>query len=132
MVSDPSKMNTTALAYLGDALYESFIRERVLQTGQIHADRLHKSGVKYVCASGQANAMKELLPLFSEEEEALVRRAKNHKSATKPKNVDPLTYKWATAFEALVGYLYLSNQKERLLDLMSKAAEVAELEIHAE
>lgn len=131
-MSDPSKMNTTALAYLGDALYESFIRERVLQTGQIHADRLHKSGVKYVCASGQANAMKELLPLFSEEEEALVRRAKNHKSATKPKNVDPLTYKWATAFEALVGYLYLSNQKERLLDLMSKAAEVAELEIHAE
>lgn len=123
---DPLKMNTTALAYLGDAVYEIFIRERVLQTGQIHADRLHKSGVKYVCASGQARVIKELLPDLTPEEDALVRRARNHKSATKPKNVNHLTYKWATAFEALLGYLYLSEQKERLADMMAKAAEIVE------
>jgi len=123
---DPLKMNTTALAYLGDAIYEAFIRERVIQTGQIHADRLHRSGVKYVCASGQAEIIKNLLPSLLPEEEALVRRAKNHKSATKPKNVDPLTYKWATAFEALIGYLYLSGQSEQLLDRLTKSAEIIE------
>lgn len=120
-------MNTTALAYLGDAVYEMFIRERVLQTGQIHADRLHRSGVRYVCASGQADVIKALLPLLSPEEEALVRRAKNHKSATKPRNVDHITYKWATAFEAFVGYLYLSGQQERLLEIMTRAAELVEM-----
>jgi ribonuclease-3 family protein len=125
-------MNTTALAYLGDAVYEVFIRERVIQTGQIHADRLHKSGVKYVCASGQAKAIKVLFSILSTEESALVRRAKNHKSATKPKNVDHVTYKWATAFEALVGYLYLSEQNERLADMMTKAAEIIESETATE
>lgn len=122
------EMNTTALAYLGDAVYETFIRERVIQTGQTHADQLHKSGVKYVCASGQAKVIKLLLPLFSEKEAALIKRAKNHKSATKPKNVDHVTYKWATAFEALIGYLYLSEQDERLAELMLKAAEITEEE----
>lgn len=123
---EPEKMNTTALAYLGDAVYETFIRERVIQTGQIHADQLHKSGVRYVCASAQAKVVKLLFPLFSEKEAALIRRAKNHKSATKPKNVDHVTYKWATAFEAVMGYLYLSGQKERLTDLMTKAAEMTD------
>ncbi len=125
-MTDPLKMNTTALAYLGDAVYETFIRERVLQTGQIHADRLHRSSVKYVCAAGQSEVIKILFPLLSPEEEMLVRRARNHKSATKPRNVDHVTYKWATAFEAFVGYLYLSGQKERLLTIMTKAAEIVE------
>lgn len=125
---EPAKMNTTALAYLGDAVFETFIRERILQTGQTHADRLHKSGVKYVCAAGQAKVIKFLLPIFSEEEAALIKRAKNHKSATKPRNVDHVTYKWATAFEALIGYLYLSGQKERLEDLMLRAAAITEEE----
>lgn len=131
-MDNPAKMNTTVLAYLGDAVYETFIRERVIQTGQIHADRLHKSGVRYVCASGQAKAIKTLSALLSEEEAALVRRAKNHKSATKPKNVDYLTYKWATAFEALVGYLFLSEQNERLTAIMTKAADIIESETAAE
>lgn len=123
---EPIKMNTSALAYVGDAVYEVFIREHVIQSGQTHADRLHKSGVRYVCAGGQANVMKTLLSTLTPEENALVRRAKNHRSATKPKNVDPLTYKWATAFEALIGYLYLSGQNERLKDMMKTAADITE------
>ena len=123
---DPLKMNTTALAYMGDAIYESFVRESVIRTGQVHADRLHWSGVKYVCATAQAKAIKTLLPSLSAEEDALVRRAKNHKIATKPKNADPLTYKWATAFEALIGYLYLSGQMQRLGDMVEKAIAITE------
>lgn len=122
----PAKMNTTALAYVGDAVYETFIRERVVQSGQTHADRLHKIGVKYVCAAGQANVIKILISILTPEENALVRRAKNHKSATKPKNTDHLTYKWATAFEALIGYLYLSGQNERLAEMMKTAADITE------
>lgn len=129
---EPIKMNTTALAYVGDAVYEVFIRERVIQTGEVHADQLHKSGIKYVCAGGQADVIKTLLSSLTPAEDALVRRAKNHKSATKPKNVDHVTYKWATAFEALIGYLYLSGHKERLTELMLKAAEITENEISKE
>lgn len=118
---DPLKMNTTALAYMGDAVYESFVREHVIKSGQVHADRLHRSGVQYVCATSQAKAIHSLLASLSPEEDALVNRAKNHKIATKPKNTDPITYKWATAFEALIGYLYLSRQEERLLYIMTSA-----------
>ena len=129
---DPLKMNTTSLAYMGDAIYESFVRERVIKSGQVHADRLHWSGVKYVCATAQAKAIKALLPSLSAEEDALVRRAKNHKIATKPKNADPITYKWATAFEALIGYLYLSGQVQRLGDLAEKAIAITELKDNIE
>ncbi len=90
----PEKMNTTALAYLGDAIYESYIRERVIRRGSGHADQLHRAAVPYVCAQGQANAVRRILPSLSEEEQALVRRARNRKSATKPRNADAVTYKW--------------------------------------
>lgn len=119
-------LNTTALAFLGDAVYETFIRNRVLEKGEVHADMLHRKAVRYVQASSQAKALRKLLPILTEEETALVKRARNRKSASKPKNADPVDYKLATAFEALIGFLYLSHQEERLRQIQEQAALLAE------
>ena len=125
-MTEPEKMNTTALAYLGDAIYETYIRERVIRLGVSHADRLHRASVPYVCAQGQAKAVRKILDALTEEEQALVRRARNRKSATKPRHADAVTYKWATAFEALIGYLYLSDRSQRLDEVLEYAAAAVE------
>jgi len=121
--------STLSMAFLGDAIYELFIRERLLLLGKgrsSHADRLHKAAVCYVCASAQAKALQELQNLLSEEEESIAKRARNHKIATKPKNADAVTYKYATAFEALLGWLWLKDEKERAKFLMEQAALIIE------
>lgn len=122
-------MNPLSLAYMGDAVYESFIRERLMNGSEARsgkADLLHKAGVRYVNAGAQAAALAEIRPSLTETEEALIKRARNHRTATKAKNADIITYKWATAFEALIGYLYLSEQKERLTQIMEQAAQFTE------
>lgn len=111
---DIKTMNTTALAYLGDAVYEVAIRKFIMETGQRNADRLHQIAVRYVRAEGQAKAMRQLVEELTEEEQALARRARNRKITSRPRNVDPFVYKLATAFEALVGYLFLIEDKQRL------------------
>ena len=116
-------MNTTALAYLGDAVYEVFVRKTVLATGQSNADALHQLSVKYVRAEGQARALKALLPGLTEQELALVKRARNRRTVSKPKNADPVQYKLATAFEALIGHLYLSGEEERLTAILTAAVQ---------
>lgn len=120
-------MNTTALAYMGDAVYEVYIRKRAMAGGQPAADRLHAMAVPFVKASGQAYAIKELMKGFlTEEELALAKRARNHKTSSKPRNADPVEYKLATAFEALVGALYLSGDTARLEEIMGEAARIIE------
>ena len=117
-------MNPLSLAYMGDAVYESFVRERLMNGSEARsgkADLLHRAGVRYVNAAAQAAALAEIRPSLTETEEALIKRARNHRTSTKAKNADIITYKWATAFEALVGYLYLSEQKERLAHIMEQA-----------
>ncbi|MFA7660529.1 MAG: ribonuclease III domain-containing protein [Anaerovoracaceae bacterium] len=116
-------MNTTALAFLGDAVYETYVRNHLIQTMQADADKLHRTAVKYVRAEAQAGAMKELLSSLSEEELGLVKRARNKKISTKPKNADPVLYKWATAFEALIGYLYLSDNRTRMEEIITATME---------
>lgn len=106
--------NSTVLAYVGDAVYEVYVREHVVRSGEMHADKMHSGAIKYVCAEGQATALKKLFRQLSEKEQSLVKRARNKKITSKPKNADPILYKWATALEALIGYLYLSDQKERM------------------
>ena len=119
---DIKQINTTALAYMGDAVYEVYIRQHVMETGHVHVDRLHAMAVPFVKAEGQAKAIKYLMDNFlNEEEQALTRRARNHKVATKAKNATVMDYKWATAFEALLGYLHLKGDKDRL-DTVVKAA----------
>jgi ribonuclease-3 family protein len=113
--------NTTVLAYIGDAVYESYIRNHVLKSGKTRVDALHNLSVKYVRADGQALAIKQLFDGLTPEEQNLVKRARNHKSMSRPKNADPVIYKWATALEALVGRLYLDEDIERLEEIISMA-----------
>ncbi|MBR5731658.1 MAG: ribonuclease III [Firmicutes bacterium] len=128
MQTEPKQMDVLALAFLGDAVYELYIREHVLAGGTVRADRLHRECVRYVRAGAQAHVMEVLLAehALTEEEEALARRAHNHKIATKPKNADPVEYKWATAFEALIGLLRVQGQEERAAELISRAIEITE------
>ena len=119
------QMNTTALAYMGDAVYEVYVRRHVMESGQINADRLHYMAVPFVRAHGQATALKEMMKAnLTEEEASLARRARNHKTTSRPKNADPVEYKLATAFEALVGFLYLTGQEERLDQVMTRAVRI--------
>jgi len=110
-----------ALAFIGDAVYEEFIRTKILLRANMSANKLHKEAVKYVKASAQSDAMKVLLPLLTEEEEDVFKRGRNAHSATVPKNADVIEYRTATGFESLIGYLYLTAQQERLDDLMQTA-----------
>ena len=123
---DYKTYNSIALAFLGDAVYERFIRERILRHGSVGADRMHREAVRYVKAAAQEQSLRALADELTETEADVVRRARNHKITSKPKNADPVTYKMATAFEALLGYLYLDGQEERLQTVMERAARVIE------
>ena len=119
---NPREINTTALAFLGDAVYEIYARKYVMDSGQQNADRLHKAAIKYVGAAGQAKAVKSLMADFlSEEEVGLIKRARNRKTASKARSADAVTYKLATAFEALMGFLYLDGQAQRLEEVVLEA-----------
>ena len=117
-------LNTDALAYMGDAVYEMRIREMLLARGKTRADRLHRAATGYVNAAAQAEIVRSLLDELTEEEQALVRRWRNHKYHSKAKHADPMTYKWATAFEALAGFLYLSEDMQRLDWLCGRAVQI--------
>ena len=121
-------INTTALAYVGDAVYEVYIRERVLQMEKVHVDYLHKLAIGYVNNAGQARAVKQMMKegFFTEEEVALLKRARNHKTASKPRNADPVNYKLATAFEALIGWLHLDGRKDRMEEIIFRAIAIIE------
>ena len=123
---DYKTYNSIALAFLGDTVYERFIRERILRHGSVGADRMHREAVRYVKAAAQEQSLRALSDELTETEADVVRRARNHKITSKPKNADPVTYKMATAFEALLGYLYLDGQEERLQTVMERAARVIE------
>ena len=123
---DYKTYNSIALAFLGDAVYERFIRERIVRHGSVGADRMHREAVRYVKAAAQEHALRAMADSLTEDEADVVRRARNHKITSKPKNADPLTYKMATAFEALLGYLYLDGQGERLAEIMERAAMIVE------
>jgi len=123
---DAYTMNTIALAFLGDAVYEEYIRQRLIENGSLgsRADSMHRAAVAFVCAGAQARVIKSIFEELSEEEQHLVTRARNHRIATKPKNADAVTYKWATAFEALLGYLKLAEREDRLREIMDAAYEI--------
>ena len=128
MTTETKNITTTALAYIGDAVYEIYVRELVLQKEHVHVDHLHKLAINYVNNAGQAKAVKRLMAegFLTEEETALVKRARNHKSASKPKNANPVNYKLATAFEALLGWLHLEGRKERLEEIVFRAIAIIE------
>ena len=103
-----NNLNSLALAYLGDAIYELEIRTFLLNNNIVKVNDLQKEAIKFVSAKNQAYFLKKLLEInfFTEEEIDIINRARNHKGNRHPKNTDIITYKHATAFEAVIGYWY--------------------------
>ena len=112
------------LSFIGDAAYELIVRKHVANLGIVHGDRLHLAAIGYVRASAQAKVVKMIFDSLCEEEQQLVKRARNRKTSTKPKNADPVEYKWATAFEALLGYYSLTGQEEKLESIAKSAIQM--------
>lgn len=122
-------LNGVTLAYIGDSYYELTIRKYLLDKGLTKVDTLHKNATKYVSAVSQAKILKAIVNNFAltEEEHDIIKRGRNAKNHTKA-NVNTLTYRHATAFETLIGYLYLNQQKERLQEIIDFAINVVESE----
>lgn len=117
-----NEINVLALAYLGDAVYELYIREYLLNSGLEKAEKLQKEAVKFVSAKNQAKVLETLIEndFFNQEELSLIFRARNHKGNRHPKNTDILTYKHSTGFEAVIGYLHLNENYNRIKELMNE------------
>lgn len=117
-----SQYSSLSLAYIGDSVYEVYVRTRVIKEHpDMPANKLHRQSIKYVKANAQSNSIEAIEPELTEEELAVYKRGRNAKSATVPKNADLTDYRRATGFEALIGYLYLNNETERLEYIMEKA-----------
>jgi ribonuclease III family protein len=126
--ADLKHINSLAIAYMGDAVYEQFIRHHLLLTGKTKPNDLHRIATRYVSAKAQASVLKVFFDknLLTEEELVIVRRGRNAKSGSIPKNTDVQTYRYSTAFEALFGHLYLQEEHERLNELVQEAINIVE------
>lgn len=116
-----NQINPLVFAYLGDAIYELYIREYLISKGINKVNELQQEAKKYVSATNQSRYLNMLVEnsVLSESEFDIVKRARNTKVNSHPKSTDILTYKHATALEALIGYLYLNNDKDRVNEIVS-------------
>ena len=108
------------LAYIGDSVYELFVRTMILSKDE-NVNKLHKKAIKYVKANAQAESLTKLEELLTDEEKSIVRRGRNAKINTLPKNAELSEYKRATGFESLLGFLFLSKNDKRLIELLEIA-----------
>ena len=123
-------MSPLVLAYLGDTVYESYVREYLIRKNvNKRVNDLHKTAIKYSNAKAQASIIHNMVDEFTEEETRIYKRGRNQKSHTSPKNADMIDYKYATGFEALIGYLYLGEEKERLEYIVKKGISIIENEL---
>ena len=114
------EINVLVLAYLGDSVYEIYVREYLVKKGTANVNDLQTESIKFVSAKAQAEILKDLInkDYFNDEELSVIKRGRNYKCGRHPKNCDVVTYKYATAFETLIGYWYLDNKKEKIEKLM--------------
>ncbi len=118
-MADLKKENPQVLAFVGDGVYTLFIRNKIVLEHKAKSGELHKLTTDYVKASKQSVAIEKLLPIFTEDELAIYKRARNYKTASVAKNASVQEYKRATGFEAVLGYLYLAGQVDRLNEILS-------------
>lgn len=125
---DVKQLNALALAYMGDAVYEQAIREHLLRSGRVKPQVLHREATRYVSAKSQAAVIKDMEQsgFLSEEEAAVLRRGRNAKSGSVPKNTDVVTYNYSSGFEAVIGFLYLLGRKERVEELIEASIRFVE------
>ena len=124
--SDIGQMSPLVWAYMGDAVYEKFIREYVIKQGLCKNGLLHRKSIKYVSAKAQSKIVHHMedVDFLTDEEKDIVRRGRNSNPHSTAKNADIIDYKYATGFEALIGYLYLEEKQERLEEILNKCVEI--------
>jgi ribonuclease-3 family protein len=115
-------LSPLVLAYIGDAIYEVYIRRYLIDIGNVKVDNLQKEATKFVSAKGQTLILNKLINnnVLTEEELDMIRRGRNSKSHKAPKNTDIITYKQATGFETLIGYLYLKDNINRIEEIIKE------------
>lgn len=114
------EINVLVLAYLGDTVYENYVRKYLINLGIANVNDLQKRAINYVSASNQAKFITQLLDnsFLTDEELDVFRRARNYKTTSHPKSCDIITYKYATGLEAIIGYLELMKKTERINEIM--------------
>ncbi len=117
---DINTHNGATLAYVGDAVIELYLREALLSLGITDTGRLSAVAQKLVCAPMQSDLMEKLLPMLTEDEQAIYRMGRNYHTKSKPKHASPAQYSRATGMEAVFGYLHLSGRTDRAYSLLSQ------------
>lgn len=120
-IMDVKMLSPLTWAYIGDSVYEMYIRTYLINKTKLKPHKLHIESIKYVRAKAQADILKKIMNDLTEEEKGIVRRARNAENHHLPKNADPQDYMYSTAFEGLIGFLYLTKQDERLKEILQKS-----------
>ena len=118
---NPQEINVITLAYLGDSVYEVYIRDYLIHKGIAKVEQLQLEAINYVSAKSQARILNKLIDnnFLKDNEIEIVKRGRNYNRLSHPKNTDIITYKMATGFETLIGYLYIDNNKERINEIIN-------------
>jgi ribonuclease III family protein len=124
-IQNPKLLNGLTLAYMGDAVLELFIRQQLIASGKVKPNKLHKIATSYVSAKAQSYVISQMLEtdFLTEEEQGIVMRGRNAKSATSPKNTNIQDYRYSTGYEALLGYLFMLKREDRLEEILVKSME---------
>ena len=115
-----NQMSPLTWAYVGDSVFELYVREHLTESIHAKPNRLHREAIKYVKAKAQAEILNRIHDSLTDEEQEIVRRTRNTENHHLPKNAELKDYMYATAFEGLIGYLYLTAQEERLKEILDK------------
>ena len=125
--SDARQLNPLVLAYIGDSVYDLFIRTYLISNNRnMNVNHINIKAVSFVKAHSQSSLIRELIDQLTDEEILIFKRGRNAKSGTTPKNADVVEYRAATGFEALLGYLYLKEDNNRLNFILNKVIEIRE------
>ena len=120
---DVNLLSPLTWAYIGDAVYELYIRTNLVNKTKLKPHKLHIESIKYVKAKAQANILSKISEKLTDEEKDIVRRGRNTENHHVAKNSNVADYAQSTAFEALIGYLYLTKQDERLKEIFKMCKE---------
>jgi len=119
-ISDIRMLSPLVWAYIGDGVYELFVRTYLINNSNSKPHKLHIESIKFVKAEAQAKILEKMMPELSEDELDIVRRGRNTENHHLPKNANIADYSYSTGFEALIGFLYLTKQDERLNQILKK------------
>jgi ribonuclease-3 family protein len=116
--ADPDMLNPLVLAYIGDSVFDLYVRTMLVLSEKGNVNKLHRAATDYVRSGAQARIAKDVSEILDEKEKDILRRGRNSHSGFVPKNAVVSEYRYATGFEALVGYLYLKGSTERLIEIL--------------